>query len=145
MGLEARRGMYSDKHGEAGFNIQVAASIGGDVAAVGNPIPGARHDAHAFAASGLAEAITGHDTLGDKGYQGHADIHPVRKPPKAELTDHDQRFNASVSSIRAAVERANAHLKNWKILATRYRPPLEKFPAMLRTIVGLYFLKWAYE
>lgn len=137
--------MYSDKHQQAGFNIQLAASIGGDVAAVGDPIPGARHDAHAFAASGLAALLAGHDTLADKGYQGHATIHPIRKPPKAELTDHDKRFNATVSSIRAAVERANAHMKNWKILATRYRPPLEKFPAMLRVIVGLYFLKWAYE
>jgi DDE superfamily endonuclease/Helix-turn-helix of DDE superfamily endonuclease len=138
-------GMYSDKHGEAGFNIQVAASISGTIAAVGDPIPGARHDAHAFTASGLAEAIAGHDTLGDKGYQGHATIHPIRKPPKAELSDHDRRFNASVSSIRAAVERANSHLQNWKILVTRFRPPLEKFPATLRAIIGLYYLKWAFE
>lgn len=139
------RGMYSDKHGEAGFNIQVAASIAGDLAAVGDPIPGARHDAYAFAASGLAAKLAGHDTLGDKGYQGHATIHPIRKPPKAEMTVHDQRFNASVSSIRAAVERTNSHLQNWKILATRFRPPLEKFPATLRAIIGLYYLKWAFE
>jgi hypothetical protein len=139
------RGMYSDKHQESGFNIQVAASIGGDLAAVGDPIPGARHDAYAFTAFALAEAIAGHDTLGDKGYQGHATIHPIRKPPKAELTRHDQRFNASVSAIRAAVERANSHLQNWRILVTRFRPPLEKFPATLRAIVGLYFLKWACE
>lgn len=137
--------MYSDKHGAAGFNIQVAASLGGDVAAVGEPVPGARHDAHAVHASSLAEKIAGHDWLGDKGYQGHATIHPVRKPPKAELSEHDQQFNVGVSSIRAAVERANSHLQNWKILVTRFRPPLEKFPATLRAVVGLYFLKWAYE
>jgi hypothetical protein len=138
-------GMYSDKHKEAGFNIQVASSIAGDIAAVGAPIPGARHDAHALHASGLAAKLVGHDTLGDKGYQGHATIHPIRKPPRAELTDHDRRFNASVSSIRAAVERANSHLQNWKILATPFRPPLEKFPATLRAVIGLYFLKWTYE
>lgn len=139
------RGMYSDKHQESGFNIQVAASISRNLAAVGDPIPGARHDAHAFTASGLAAAIAGHDTLGDKGYQGHATIHPIRKPPGVELTVHDQRFNASVSSIRAAVERTISHLQTWKILAARFRPPLEKFPATLRAIVGLYYLKWAYE
>jgi DDE superfamily endonuclease/Helix-turn-helix of DDE superfamily endonuclease len=144
-GWKHARSMYSDKHQESGFNIQVAASIGGDLAAVGDPIPGARHNAYAFTASGLARAIAGHDTLGDKGYQGHATIHPIRKPPKAEMTTHDQRFNASISSIRAAVERANSHLQNWKILTTRFRPPLEKFPATLRAIVGLYFLKRAYE
>lgn len=138
-------GMYSDKHGEAGFNIQVAASLDGDVAAVGTPVPGARHDAHAVFASGLADMIAGHDWLGDKGYQGHATIHPVRKPRNAELNEHDKAFNASVSTIRAAVERANSHLQNWKILVTRFRPPLEKFPATLRAVVGLYFLKWTYE
>lgn len=138
-------GMYSDKHNEAGFNIQVAASISGNIAAVGTPVPGARHDAYAVEASGLAEKIAGHDWVGDKGYQGHATIHPIRKPPKAELTAHDQRFNASVSSIRAAVERAISHLRNWKILATRFRPPLEKFPATLRAVIGMYYLKWAYE
>jgi hypothetical protein len=139
------QGMYSDKHGEAGFNIQVAASLAGDVAAVGTPVPGARHDAHAVFACGLAEKIAGHDWVGDKGYQGHATIHPVRKPPKAEMTEHDKAFNASVSTVRAAVERANSHLQNWKILFTRFRPPLEKFPATLRAIVGLYYLKWAFE
>jgi hypothetical protein len=61
------------------------------------------------------------------------------------MSEHDKRFNASVSSIRAAVERANSHLQNWKILDTRFRPPLHKFPAMLRAVVGLYFLKWAFE
>lgn len=47
--------------------------------------------------------------------------------------------------VRAAVERANSHLQNWKILVTRFRPPLEKFPATLRAVVGSYYLKWAYE
>ena len=70
---------------------------------------------------------------------------PVRKPPKAELTEHDKAFNASVSTIRAAVERANSHLQNWKTLATRFRPPLQKFPATLRAIVGLHHLKRAFE
>jgi hypothetical protein len=93
--------MYSDKHQESGFNIQVAASIGGDLAAVGDPIPGARRDTHAF--------------------------------------------TASVPSVRAAVERAISHLQKWKIPATQFRAPPEKFPATLRAVVGLYHLKWAYE
>ena len=138
-------GMYNDKHRDTGFNIQVAASLEGGVAAVGAPVPGARHDAHAFYACGLAGAITAHATLGDKGYQGHAGIHPVRKPPHGQLSDDDRRFNTAVASIRAAVERANSHLQNWKILVTGFRPPLDKFPATLRAVVGLYYLKWACE
>jgi hypothetical protein len=30
----------------------------------------------------LAAKLAGHDTLGDKGYQGHATIHPIRDPPR---------------------------------------------------------------
>ena len=138
-------GMFSAKHDRAGFNVQVATAIRGTVAAVGNPVPGARHDAHAYHASGLAYLLTGHDTLGDKGYQGHTTIHPIRKPPGNPLPDADKQFNHDLSSIRSAVERANAHLQNWRILATTFRPPLTKFPATLRAVVGLYFLKWAYE
>lgn len=108
-------------------------------------MPGARHDAHAVHASGLADLIAGHDWVGDKGYQGHATIHPVRKPPKAAMTEHDKAFNASVGTVHAAIERANSHLQNWKILVTRFRPPLGKFPAALRAVVGLYFLKSAFQ
>jgi hypothetical protein len=136
--------MFSGKHDEAGYNIQVGSAISGDLAAVGDPIPGARHDAYAFAASGRAK-LAGHDTLADKGYQGHATLHPIKKPRGEDLSTHDKRYNASLSSIRSAVERANAHLKNWKILATPYRPPLHKFAEALQAVVGLYFLKWSYE
>jgi hypothetical protein len=74
-----------------------------------------------------------------------ATIHPVRKPPTAEPTGHDRHFDASVPSLRAAVERAGSHPQNLKILATRFRPPPEKFPATPRAVVRLYFLKSTYE
>jgi hypothetical protein len=57
-------GLYSDNHGEAGFTIQLATSLAGQIVAVGHPVPDARHDAHALYASGLAEKITGHDRVG---------------------------------------------------------------------------------
>lgn len=109
------------------------------------PAPAARHDAYAVGASGLVETIAGHDWVSDKGYQGHATIHPIRKPPGAELSEHDRCFNVPVASVRAAVERAISHFQNWKILVSRFRPPLEKFPATLRAIIGLYSLKWSFE
>ncbi|MCC2280953.1 transposase family protein, partial [Streptomyces sp. ET3-23] len=37
--------------------------------------------------------------------------------------ESDKTLNRSVSSLRAAVERAIAHLKDWKVLATRYLSP----------------------
>jgi hypothetical protein len=60
--------LYSSKAGYPGMNIQVAATLGGRLAAVGLiPVHGARHDAHAFAASGLAARLTGISTAADLG------------------------------------------------------------------------------
>ena len=53
---------------------------------------------------------------GDKGYIGCGIITPDRKPPGGELTEDQKAYNRSVNRIRAAVERAIAHLKCWKIL-----------------------------
>jgi len=49
--------------------------------------------------------------------------------------------------IRAAVEHAIAHLKTWRMLSEeggRYRAPLEKYPSMLKAVIGLFFFA-AYE
>jgi hypothetical protein len=45
--------------------------------------------------------------------------------------------NRVLSGIRSAVERAIAHLKNWKILGTGYRRRLSELPGLVRTIVRL--------
>ena len=81
--------MYSDKHQESGFNIQVADSNGGNLAAVGDPIPGARHDAHAYAASGLAARLADHDTLGDKGWDK---LFPGEGGAKVTWTEYREKF-----------------------------------------------------
>ena len=50
--------LFSGKVKFAGMNVQIAANLNGDVAAIG-PVPahGARHDAYAFEASGLKAAL----------------------------------------------------------------------------------------
>ena len=50
------------------------------------------------------------------------------------------RFNADVSSLRAPVERAIAHIKSWRILHTDYRRPLATYLTSFRAAIGLYFL-----
>jgi hypothetical protein len=53
LGLGAIPDLFSGKAGYPGTNLQIAATLGGRVAAIGpNPVHGARHDAHAFEASG---------------------------------------------------------------------------------------------
>lgn len=67
--------LYSVQAGYAGMNVQIACSMDGDLVAVGPvPIPGARHDAHTYAASGLK----------DLGYVG-VDLVPYKRLPGRDL------------------------------------------------------------
>jgi hypothetical protein len=142
--------LFSAKVGYPGMNLQIAATLDGALVAVGQiPVHGARHDAHAFAASGLAAVLTEHSTVADLGYVGvdGIDTVPFKRPPGGELHPHQTEFNTALSIIRAAVEHAIAHLKTWRILSEeggRYRAPLDKYPSLLKAVIGLYFFA-AYE
>ena len=60
--------LFSGKVGFPGMNLQVAATLDGALVAVGPvPVHGARHDAYAFAASGLAEVLAERPTVADLG------------------------------------------------------------------------------
>jgi hypothetical protein len=58
-------------------------------------------------------------------------ITPERKPPRGELSAGQKTYNTSVNRIRAAVERAIAHLRSWKILKTGSRRIMRGFPDIL--------------
>lgn len=135
--------LYSTKAGYAGMNVQIAANLDGHIAAVGpSPVHGARHDAHAYAASGLAELLVGLHTMADLGYVGveGVDLVPIKRLPGRDLHEHDAAFNKDHSGIRAAVERAVAHFKCWRMFSEeggRFRAPLEKFAEALTMTIGL--------
>jgi hypothetical protein len=142
-----RDDLYSVKAGYAGMNVQISCSMDGDLAAIGPvPVPGARHDAYAYAASGLKDLMDGIHQLADLGYVGveGIDIVPYKRRPGRDLPDRHKRDNALLSSVRAAVERAVAHVKSWRILSEeggRYRAPIEKFPEVLAAVIGLINLR----
>ncbi|GAC1605596.1 MAG: hypothetical protein NVS3B21_35180 [Acidimicrobiales bacterium] len=142
--------LYSAKVGYPGINLQIAATLTGALVAVGQvPVHGARHDAHAFSASGLAEVIADYPTVADLGYVGVGgiDVVPFKKPQGGALDPGQLGFNATLSKMRAAVEHAIAHLKTWRILSEeggRYRAPLDKYSSLLKAVTGLFFFA-AYE
>lgn len=77
------------------MNLQVAATLSGRVAAIGPvPVPGARHDAHAYAASGLKDLLAGRPAAADLGYLGvdGITIVPFRTPPGGRLHDTQAAF-----------------------------------------------------
>jgi hypothetical protein len=136
-------GVFSDKKGYCGQNVQVVATLSGRLADVGDPCPGAMHDSRAFRESGIAERWAAHyqpggaGMTGDKGYQGTGINTPYKKPPGRELTEARRACNTALNRVRAAVERAIAHLKCWKILKSGFRRSLDEFPAALRTVAKL--------
>ena len=77
--------LFSTKAGYPGMNLQIAATLDGALAAVGPiPVHGARHDAYAFAASGLAEVLTDYAHGGRSGLRrcrGHRH-RPVQATPR---------------------------------------------------------------
>src|SRR5258707_6930791 len=82
------------------LNVQIAADLDGRLVAVGMTIVhGARHDAHAYAASGLADLLADIDTVADSGYVGvdGIDLVPYKKPPGRELHESQAAFNTALS------------------------------------------------
>jgi DDE superfamily endonuclease len=140
---EHHTGLSSGKKHVSGQNVQVIADLDGRVADVGEPVNGARHDAAAFFISGIAERWAGHyapggpGMIGDAGYQGTGPTTPHKKPPRGDLTTKQKAYNDTVNRLRAAVERAISHLKNWKILKTGYHRIMTDFPDVLRTVTAL--------
>jgi hypothetical protein len=139
----ARDDLFSGKHRICGMNVQAVADLAGRLVDTGTPIGGSRHDSVAFDASGIAQrwadhlATDGPDMLADKAYQGCGPTTPYRKPQGRDLPRVRKACNAALNSIRAAVERAIAHLTNWKILDLGYRGRLSEFPDILRTVTNL--------
>ena len=135
--------LWSGKHRTTGLNVQVAATLSGDLAWVSDPMPGSTHDTLALRESGLLDAPESPKHIGDKGYLGLGMITPVRKPPHAPLHESNKLYNSQVSSIRATIERVIANLKTWRILPTDYRRPLHTFAGTITAVLALEFYKTA--
>lgn len=132
---------YSGKRHRAGLNVQILADVEGGLLAVSDPTRGSIHDRRALAETGWEEILPDTSVIGDLGYRGTHVITPTRKPRGGELSDHDQQCNQEISTLRSAVERTIAHLKNWKMLATGYRGRLTELPNIIRIVTKLEFYR----
>ena len=83
--------------------------------------------------------------IADKGFQGSGYVTSAKKPQDRELYTCEHEYNSQVSSIRAPIERAVAHLKTWKILFTDYRRPLNTFLDSFHAAIGLYFFELSFQ
>jgi DDE superfamily endonuclease len=110
------RPFYSGKHRRHGMNLQVIASPAGDILWVSGPLPGAVHDKKAEWIWGVLAELeaAGLIVLADKGYQGSE---YAKLPYKGRNKPQSQKdANRAHAQLRSPGERANAQLKNWRIL-----------------------------
>src|SRR5262249_47373186 len=89
--VAADRPFYSGKHRRHGMNLQVIASLDGDILWVSGPLPGAVHDLAAARVWGIVRelAAAGLVVLADKGYHGAGDH--IRTPYKGKSKPESQK------------------------------------------------------
>ena len=141
---EGARELWAGKYGTTGHGSLIIGDEFGKIIFVSGPAPGCDHDMKKLEGEvkeilDLAGAV-----IADKGFQGSGYITPAKKPPGRELYVREHQYNNQVSSIRAPIERAVAHLKAWKILFTDYRRPLRTFLDSFRAAIGLYFFELSF-
>jgi DDE superfamily endonuclease len=155
-----QKAYYSGKkHGHT-LKTQVIADGDHHLKAISVACPGASHDkALSDRLQTLARLPDGCEADADKGYQGLAAQVPtvtVRDPltgevqnvPRLnvqtpfkrakgqELNDEQKAFNRALGAIRVRVEHCIGWLKNWAILATRFRCDHAIYTTIFRTIGG---------
>jgi hypothetical protein len=75
---------------------------------------------------------------------GNGMITPFRKPEGRELLDWQKEFNTEVNKIRWMIEQVISHFKNWTIMHTDYRRPLNTFTTTISAVIGLHFYRMAW-
>ena len=61
---------------------------------------------------------------------------PYKKPKGKELTAEQEEFNRQLSAIRVRVEHCIGWVKNWAIIATRFRCAHSIYTLILRVVCG---------
>jgi hypothetical protein len=137
--------LLSGKHRKHGVNIQLFVDVHGRLICASRAFPGSWHDIHCFREAGWVDLVTragGGRGIGDGGYKGEPDAvcTPVKKRQGKELADFEKDINAVFAKIRVPVEWGVAHVKNWRILTTRYRSDLSRIDTDIQAAVGLQVL-----
>jgi hypothetical protein len=156
-----QRRYYSGKKQQHTLKTQVVADDDHHIRASSAAVPGATHDkTRCDRVRTLDRLPDGAAADADKGYQGLAARvecvavcevatraerqvprlvvqTPHKKPKGGELTAEQRQDNHRLGSRRIRVEHCIGWLKNWAIVATRFRCAHTLYTAILRTVCGL--------
>lgn len=151
---------YSGKKRAFTLKTQVISDGEHYIDAISVAVPGAEHDKSlSDRLQTLSRLPDGCEADADKGYQGlAAQVElvsvsdgatgrrelvprlkvqtPFKKPKGQELTDEQKAFNRLLGTIRIRIEHCIGWIKNWAILANRFRCNHTIYTSILRTICG---------
>jgi len=137
--------MWAGKYKTTGHGSLIIGDEFGNIIFVSDPAPGCDHDMKKREGKVKEILDLAGSVIADKGFQGSGYVTPAKKPQHRELYTREHEYNNQVSSIRAPIERAVAHLKTWKVLFTDYRRPLNTFLDSFRAAIGLYFFELSFQ
>jgi hypothetical protein len=158
---EVRKEYYSGKKKAFTLKTQLVTDGEHHIKAISVAVPGAMHDKKLCDEVKTVERLPdGCEADADKGYQGLAQRvslvtvrnietgeeqpvprltvkTPVKKPKGQELTDEQKAFNRQLGAIRVRVEHCIGWVKNWAIIATRFRCAHSIYTLIMQVVCGL--------
>lgn len=164
---EERKKYYSGK--KKAFTLKTEFVTDGEhhILAVSEAVPGATHDKRLSDEIRTLEHLPdGCEVEADKGYQGldkqvtlvvvrnpetveeqqvprlHVKT-PFKKPKGGELTEEQEEFNRLLGAVRVRVEHCIGWVKNWAIIATRFRCAHSIYTLIMRVVCGFVNLQTA--
>lgn len=134
---------YSGKHHRHGANVQTVAAPDGELLWVSGVLPGRTVDITAARRFKIADKVLQFlGLLADLGYVG---LHPdaivgyKRRRGEKTLPPGRKAANIAIASLRAIGERANAQLKQWKVLACDFRGSPTQITTVVKAIQALHY------
>ena len=156
-----QRRYYSGKKKQHTLKTQLVTDGEHHIRAISTAVPGALHDKTLCDALHTVDRLPdGVEADADNGYQGLAaqvtavaicDLAtheerslprltvrtPHKKPRGGELTDEQRQFNRQLGALRIRVEHCLGWLKNWAVLATRFRCAHDRYTPIMCVLCGL--------
>jgi len=155
-----RKHHYSGKKKQFTLKTQLVSDDDHHIVAISQAVPGACHDKKlADDLQTVQRLPDGCEADGDKGYQGLSQQvewitleneetgekeqkpritvkTPFKKPRGGELTPEQKAFNQTLNAIRVRIEHCIGWMKNWAIVATRFRCDHAIYTLVLQTVCG---------
>lgn len=162
---ETRKQHYSGKRKAFTLKTQFVVNAEHEVLAITVSVPGATHDKKLSDQVHTIDRMPdGSEVRADKGYQGLDKqvpritvqseesgetmlvprlivYTPFKKPKGGELTEKQKAFNRWLGSLRVRAEHCIGWVKNWAIIATRFRCAHTIYPRVMRVVCGLVNLQ----